>query len=152
MHLYEQKSAKHTVSKGKSQNGRIASARIPEQLHHLEYFARSSPEDCDRSTNALMDSRASKHVVRDSKLFQSMENIFPIAVKLADGKTTTACQKTCVHVQFSHAKLMVRCVYHTPTLYINLLSCTRPDEQGITMKFSETRCILTDRNRSNRLL
>lgn len=116
------KIVKYSVSKGKPQDGKVTSAWTLQQLHHMKYVGRNLSREGDRSTEALMSSGASEHFVRDSKLLQNMENISVVEVELADGNTAIAFKKGCVHVQVIHTKLILKCVYHIPTLHINVLS------------------------------
>lgn len=99
-----------------------------------------------KAPTVTLDRGAMEHAANDLRYFKSLERIPDIKLELADGRQTFANHKNIVHINPHGQRIILKETYYTPTLLLNLLSCSRMDKHGINTVFANNTCTLLNRD------
>lgn len=75
---------------------------------------------------------ANEHAVNDLSYFEEVEKIDTLQLTVAEVSKTPATHKGEVLVKFSDQLTLLRDVYLVPLLHLDMMSCSKLDERGIS--------------------
>lgn len=88
----------------------------------------------------VFDSGASEHIVADIGLFYTITGMNEVNVELADRSTVMFEYSVKVFIDIGSMPVSLGTLLIIPKHQVNLLSCSRIDEPGITTMISERKC------------
>ena len=112
---------------------------------------RESPNDF------LLDSGASSHMSPNQDWFHKLYQISPREISLGDNSKVTAEAAGDIILKLPYKngailKLLISDVLHVPDLSLNLLSCSKLAERGVSSIFDKNICFLIDKLYNDDLL
>lgn len=93
--------------------------------------------------NIFMDSSVSEHVVSDPAFLPDAQQVPDISVELPDGQRGTQRQRGKLIADVGCERIILSAVYYITSMNLNILSCFRLDERGVTTTIRNGKCILT---------
>lgn len=94
----------------------------------------------------MLDSGAPENVVCNLKYLRNVEHVDEINAELANDAEVTSSKIGTVRVRFGNVKLFTCQAFYIPKLKLDLLSCSRLDDCGLTSTIAKGTCELFNRN------
>lgn len=75
-----------------------------------------------------------------------LKEITLVTVELANGTSVTAVEEGIAELDIRRTRLVLCRAYYIPEIKLNLLSCTRKNDHGVTTTFGLVKCRIVDRD------
>lgn len=113
--------------------------------------SRSTSASCDvrendnsARLNIVLDGGASEHAVNNLRMLTDIQKITQMPVERPNGTPLKTIHHGLLTVDANGSQISCR-GYRIPFIRLNMLSCTRMDDYGITRMIDGSKCVLIDR-------